>query len=190
MRGALSAGMPISIKRTRAGNSYTRSARRSISVRPGELSPEEQQRGAKDMVAYWRYCVELVADRLHRPQSDYASFLIAHREEVEPALSDNEITSLVFGLLLAGHETTTNLSANALLMLLSDLPTADASGGAKPPIHPHGRLPRSQEPNCALLTIRPKVEVSVDGGAREQGLRLGEPSTWSVGDPGCSLIPG
>src|SRR5215813_9871012 len=61
----------------------------------GELSPEEQRRGAKDMVAYWRYCVELVVDRLHRPQSDYASFLIAHREEVQPALSDNEITSLV-----------------------------------------------------------------------------------------------
>ena len=29
----------------------------------------------------------------------------------------------MFGLLLAGHETTTNLSANALLMLLSDLPS-------------------------------------------------------------------
>ena len=89
----------------------------------GELSAEEQRRGAEDMVAHWRYCVELVVDRLHRLQDDYASFLIAHREEVEPALSDNEITSLVFGLLLAGHETTTNLSANALLALLSDRPS-------------------------------------------------------------------
>lgn len=85
----------------------------------GDLSPQEQRRGAEDMVAYWRYCVELVADRKQQPRDDYASFLIAHRAEVEPPLSDNEIVSLVFGLLLAGHETTTNLSANALLALLS-----------------------------------------------------------------------
>jgi cytochrome P450 len=92
----------------------------------GDLSPEEQRRGAEDMVDYWRYCVALVKDRLGRPLSDYASFLIAHRGEVEPALSDNEITSLVFGLLLAGHETTTNLSANALLALLSHRPSWQA----------------------------------------------------------------
>jgi cytochrome P450 len=92
----------------------------------GDLSPEEQRRGAEDMVAYWRYCVALVGDRLRCPLSDYASFLIAHRGEVEPALSDNEITSLVFGLLLAGHETTTNLSANALLALLSHRPSWQA----------------------------------------------------------------
>ena len=85
----------------------------------GDLSPAEQRRGAEDMVAYWRYCVDLVADRKLRPRDDYASFLIANRAGAEPALSDNEIVSLVFGLLLAGHETTTNLSANALLALLS-----------------------------------------------------------------------
>ena len=92
----------------------------------GDLSPEEQRRGAEDMVAYWRYCVALVNDRLRRPESDYASFLIAHRGEVEPELSDNEIISLVFGLLLAGHESTTNLSANALLALLSHRPSWQA----------------------------------------------------------------
>jgi cytochrome P450 len=89
----------------------------------GDLSPEEQKRGAEDMAAYWRYCVELVADRSSQPRDDYASFLIAHRAEVAPPLSDNEVTSLVFGLLLAGHETTTNLSANALLALLSHPPS-------------------------------------------------------------------
>jgi cytochrome P450 len=94
----------------------------------GDLSPAEQKRGAEDMVAYWRYCVELVADRKNRPRDDYASFLITHRAEAEPPLSDNEIVSLVFGLLLAGHETTTNLSANALLALLSHRPSWDAIG--------------------------------------------------------------
>ncbi len=85
----------------------------------GNLSPEEQTRGARDMVAYWQYCVDLVSDRNAKPQDDYASFLIEHRHQAEPPLSDNEVTSLVFGLLLAGHETTTNLSANALLALLT-----------------------------------------------------------------------
>jgi len=92
----------------------------------GDLSPEEQRRGAEDMVAYWRYCVDLVADRRCRPRDDYASFLIEHRADVEPHLTDNEITSLVFGLLLAGHETTTNLSANALLALLGHRPSWEA----------------------------------------------------------------
>jgi cytochrome P450 len=92
----------------------------------GDLSAEEQLRGAENMVAYWRYCVAMVEDRLRRPLSDYASFLIAHRGEVEPALSDNEIASLMFGLLIAGHETTSNLSANALLALLSHRPSWQA----------------------------------------------------------------
>lgn len=92
----------------------------------GDISPEEQRRGAEDMVAYWRYCVAMVNDRLRCPQNDYASFLIAHRGEVEPELSDNEISSLVFGLLLAGHESTTNLAANALLALLSHRPSWQA----------------------------------------------------------------
>jgi cytochrome P450 len=92
----------------------------------GDLSPQEQRRGAEDMVAYWRYCVALVADRKRNARDDYASFLIANRAEAEPALSDNEIVSLVFGLLLAGHETTTNLSGNALLALLSHRPSWQA----------------------------------------------------------------
>jgi cytochrome P450 len=63
-----------------------------------DLSPEEQRRGAEDMVAYWRYCVALVKNRLRRSLRDYASFLIAHRGEVEPTLSDNEITSADVGV--------------------------------------------------------------------------------------------
>jgi cytochrome P450 len=95
----------------------------------GDLSPQEQLRGAEDLVTYWRYCVALVEDRHRRPLDDYASFLIAHRGDVEPALTENEITSLVFGLLTAGHETTTNLSANALLALLSHRPSWEAICG-------------------------------------------------------------
>lgn len=92
----------------------------------GDLSPGEQKRGAEDTVAYWNYCIDLVADRKEHPIDDYASFLLAHRNEASPPLSDNEITSLVFGLLLAGHETTTNLSANALLALLANRHAWDA----------------------------------------------------------------
>jgi uncharacterized protein YcsI (UPF0317 family) len=38
-----------------------------------------------------------------------------------PALNSQEITTIVYGLLLAGHETTTSLLANALRRLLTDL---------------------------------------------------------------------
>src|SRR5262249_39065222 len=92
----------------------------------GSLPAGEQLRGAEDLVSYWRYCVAMFEDRLRCPRDDYASFLIEHREDVEPALTDNEITSLLFSLLIAGHETTTNLSANALLALLSHRPSWEA----------------------------------------------------------------
>lgn len=85
----------------------------------GDLGPEDQLRGAADMVAYWRYCAEMVEDRKRSPRGDYASWLLGHLGAGEDRLSENEIRSLVFGLLLAGHETTTNLSGNALHALLT-----------------------------------------------------------------------
>ncbi len=85
----------------------------------GHLSGEDQARCARDMVAYWKFCKELVADRLTHPKNDYPSHLIKARGGDDSVMTLNEITSVVFGLLLAGHETTTNLSANALCSLLT-----------------------------------------------------------------------
>jgi cytochrome P450 len=85
----------------------------------GALDEAGQLRAAARMVDYWRYCVALVENRKREPRDDYASHLLAMREGDDARLTENEIASLVFGLLLAGHETTTNMTANALHALLA-----------------------------------------------------------------------
>ncbi len=85
----------------------------------GELSEEAQIAAAEQMVDYWNYCTALVDDRMARPRDDYASQLLAMRAGDDDRLTINEVCSLVFGLLLAGHETTTNMTTNALHALLS-----------------------------------------------------------------------
>ncbi|NOX51943.1 MAG: cytochrome P450 [Gammaproteobacteria bacterium] len=85
----------------------------------GQLAPAEQLKCAKDMVAYWHYTEALVAQRAVAPADDYPSHLLRLRNSDDSILTHNEIVSVVFGLLLAGHETTTNASANAFHTLLT-----------------------------------------------------------------------
>jgi hypothetical protein len=85
----------------------------------GELTAEEERAAAAELVDYWRYCVAMVEDRQRNPRDDYASRLLAARDGDDGVLTLNEIASLVFGLLLAGHETTTNMTANAVHALLT-----------------------------------------------------------------------
>jgi hypothetical protein len=85
----------------------------------GELTPEDQMDAAREMLAYWHYCRELVEDRAARPGDDYPSAMLAIRGGDDAVLTMNEITGLVFGILLAGHETTTNASTNLVHALLS-----------------------------------------------------------------------
>ena len=85
----------------------------------GHLSEAEQLRCAEDMLAYWKYCEALVADRQAQLKDDYPSHLLKARNGDDSIMTINEIVSVVFGLLLAGHETTTNLSANTFRSLLT-----------------------------------------------------------------------
>lgn len=85
----------------------------------GRLNAQEQVECAKDMVLYWNYCKDLVQQKITNPGDDYPSTLLAERNGDDNIISINEINSLMFGLLLAGHETTTNLSANSLRSLLT-----------------------------------------------------------------------
>ena len=86
----------------------------------GHPSDEEQCRLARGMAAFWRYAEELVAARAREPREDFTSDLLLARDGELPALTHPEVTTIVYGLLLAGHETTTNLLGNAFRRLLSD----------------------------------------------------------------------
>jgi cytochrome P450 len=84
----------------------------------GRLTPEKQIAAARELVDYWRFCNELIEARLAAPQDDFTSALVHAQENGQRALNDNEVADIVFGLLLAGHETTSNQSANTILSIL------------------------------------------------------------------------
>jgi cytochrome P450 len=64
------------------------------------------------------YVHDLLVRKRRDPGDDLLSALIAVRDEGD-RLSENELTSTVFLLLLAGHETTVNLIANGVRALLT-----------------------------------------------------------------------
>ena len=86
----------------------------------GRLDGERQLEAAKNLAEYWDYCLELVQKKIADPGDDLPSDMLATRAADESALSLEDINNVVFGLLLAGHETTTNASANAILTLLQE----------------------------------------------------------------------
>src|SRR5580704_984545 len=64
-----------------------------------------------------RYFMALLAAKRHEPADDLLSDLIAARDDGD-RLSENELVSMAFLLLVAGHETTVNLIGNGVLALL------------------------------------------------------------------------
>jgi cytochrome P450 len=70
------------------------------------------------MSALVSYVRALIADRRRHPGDDLLSGLIAVRDQAD-RLSEDELSSMVFLLLIAGHETTVNLIGNGAYLLLS-----------------------------------------------------------------------
>jgi cytochrome P450 len=85
----------------------------------GRPSPGEEVNLARGVVSFWQYCEELVEKRLRHPLDDLTSELVRVRSGDDSVLSVQEIVSVVFGLLFAGHETTTNLLSNLIRQVLS-----------------------------------------------------------------------
>jgi len=86
----------------------------------GRLDGDRQLEAAKNLADYWDYCLDLVQKKIVDPGDDLPSDMLATRVADESALSIEDINNVVFGLLLAGHETTTNASGNAILTLLQE----------------------------------------------------------------------
>jgi cytochrome P450 len=77
-------------------------------------SPEVFQAHATAMA---RYFMALLAAKRQQPGDDLLSALLAARDD-EDRLSEDELVSMAFLLLVAGHETTVNLIASGVLALL------------------------------------------------------------------------
>jgi len=86
----------------------------SATIVADTVTPEVFQAHATAMTVYFR---TLMAARRREPADDLLSALISARDEGE-GLSENELLSMAFLLLVAGHETTVNLIASGTLALL------------------------------------------------------------------------
>ncbi|MCA1737478.1 MAG: cytochrome P450 [Actinobacteria bacterium] len=84
----------------------------------GRPPAEEQKPTVEKMSDLFAYIEDFVHQRANDLRDDYASDLLRIREEDEDALSLEEVTSIIYSLSFAGHETTTNLIANGLRQLL------------------------------------------------------------------------
>jgi len=92
----------------------------SASIISDAVSPVVFEADATAMVRYFR---ALLAAKRQWPADDLLSALITAREKGEgevggDGLRDNELVSMAFLLMLAGHETTVNLLASGMLALL------------------------------------------------------------------------
>jgi cytochrome P450 len=76
--------------------------------------PDEVQLAADEMTAYLR---ELIAHKRQEPADDLLGALVQAREDND-RLTETELVSMVFLLLVAGHETTVNLIATGASLLL------------------------------------------------------------------------
>lgn len=91
-----------------------------------ELTDEEQIPHAHNLVEYWNFCQEVVANNKANPGQDNLAADLLKLQAEGNDISDHEIASLLYSMLFAGHETTTTLISNSLRMLLSNPETYQA----------------------------------------------------------------
>lgn len=89
-----------------------------LTIMFGRPDEDEQRHVAENMALLWAYCVDHVQQRKADRADDFTSALLDIHDADNGAISEAEITSVVMGLGIAGHETTTNLLANGLRLLL------------------------------------------------------------------------
>jgi cytochrome P450 len=85
-----------------------------------QLEEEQQMAYARSTVAFQRYLAGLLEERRQAPQEDLISTLLQFCVPEEEPLNENELVIMLQGLILAGHESTTNMIGTGLLALLQD----------------------------------------------------------------------
>lgn len=84
----------------------------------GNLPLEQQVKCAHGCVAFQNYTSGMIEERRRTPQDDMTTKLLNALQEDKYPLSTPEIATMLMGFLFSGHESSTKLIANALLLLL------------------------------------------------------------------------
>jgi cytochrome P450 len=130
----------------------------------GRTDEPTQEQVAEGMVAFWRYTEGLVADRAANPREDFTTQLVqavdAEGERLQPA----EVATVLFGLLLAGHETTTNHVSNGVRRFLEHRAEAWEPLCADPSLIPNAIEEVLRfDPSVVMWRRKTKVPVQLRG---------------------------
>jgi len=117
----------------------------------GRIDESEQTDVAEGMVAFWRYTEDLIRDRAAHPRDDFTSELVHATDADGQRLEPNQVATILFGLLLAGHETTTHLLSSAIRRFLEHRATA-----WEPVCHDPSLLPNAVE---EVLRYDPPINI-------------------------------
>lgn len=91
-----------------------------LTIMSVQLDEERQVAYARSTVAFQHYLAGLLTERRQVPQDDLISTLLLTTVPDEKPLTEAELVILLQGLVLAGHESTTNMIGTGLLLLLEN----------------------------------------------------------------------
>ncbi|MFI6504947.1 cytochrome P450 [Nonomuraea typhae] len=121
-------------------------------------------------VSFMAYAGELIAEHRARPGDDLLDLLIAARDEGD-RLSEDELTNMVFTLILAGHETTASIIIRGTFRLLSHPEQyADLVGDPdllEPAVE---EILRYEGPGGNGLLRRATADIPLSGGVIQEGV--------------------
>jgi cytochrome P450 len=89
-----------------------------LTIMSTQLEEEQQVACARSTVAFQHYLARMIAERREVPQDDLISALLYADIPGQEPLTENELVITLQGLILAGHESTTNMIGTGLLLLL------------------------------------------------------------------------
>lgn len=84
----------------------------------GRIAEEDRISAGPELLAFWNFADRIIRDRMENPRDDYPSFLLGVRGGDDSVLTLPQIQSMIYALLFAGHETTTNAAGNIIIELL------------------------------------------------------------------------
>ncbi|MFJ4830772.1 cytochrome P450 [Streptomyces sp. NPDC088747] len=94
-------------------------SRDRVTLTDARPTPDEQRRAAQGLGAFFAYCREIVADRTENLADDFPSDLIRSGQGDETAPDFDELVTIMYSILFAGHETTTGFLTHLLRRCLA-----------------------------------------------------------------------
>jgi hypothetical protein len=97
-----------------------RGSRDRVTMTDGKAAGPELQRAAEGVGAFFAYCREIITDRLADLRDDFPSDLIRSGQGDETAPDFDELVTIMYSILFAGHETTTGFLTHLMRRCLAE----------------------------------------------------------------------